>query len=388
MVVTKRIDRVFAGVGRIAIASGTTHAGTFKRINAALTAIAHIGKLEILAALRDGKYAPLVVLHYYERGQLDKLPTTETAASLAASFRSFAETHEASVAYRADLMTSTRKIEVAAKKGTPVADAAKVLRTLKGTMRATPVAFNKLRAHLLAFASEVQGKYSPLWNDVAGVPRFKKLETETVKAKQRRPLTVAELDLVCAAFVDWPVYGGRRGAGNQGREKTVKRTIRAADLAAMARTLATTGMRPKEYWQREANRWEDRGDHVWVEGKKTRAAKRPTFRLVAPTLPACGEQFFRARFAEATEQALREGLDAYSLRRTFAAWCESARLEPSRREAYMGHGPKTVSDLYLQTKVLPFVVPDGETVATWIAAQRALAAAKISMPTIRLEVSQ
>lgn len=372
MVVTKRIDRVFPGVGRIAIFSGTTHAGTFKRINAALTGLAQTGKIEILAGVRDGKYTPLVVLHYYERGQLDKLPTTETAAGLASSFRSFAETHEASTAYRADLMTSSRKIDDAAKKGTPVADAAKVLRTLKATMRATPVAFNKLRAHVLAFASEIQGKYTPLWNEIAGVPRFKKLETETVKTKQRRPLTVVELDLVCAAFKDWPVFGGRRGEANKGREKTVKRTIYAADLVAMARTLATTGMRPIEYWQRDGSSWDDRETHVWVQGKKTRAARRPTFR-VAPARPVCSEQFFRDRFADACEAALREGLDAYSLRRTFATWCESARVEESRRKAYMGHGPKTVTDIYLQTNVLPFVQRDAAQVMQWVAAERAAA---------------
>lgn len=385
MTPSKRIDRIFAGVGRVAIASGTDHVPTFRRINAMLTGLFKIGRLDVLAMIRDGVHAPLVVLHFYERGQLDKLPTAETAAGLSVSFRTFATTYEASVSYRADLMTSVRHVERVATKGHAVSDAAKVLRALKATMRETPVAFNRLRTHLLAFASETQGKHSPLWTELARVNRFKKAEGTRVRGKLRRPLTVAELDLVCAAFVDWPVYGGRKGSQNRGREKTVKYTIRGASLAMMARTLAYTGMRPAEYWQRHGATWCEREGYVEVNGTKTAAARRVTFWLQMPWVPVCGEQFFRDRFTEATEQALREGLDLYSLRRTFAKLCESARLDESRKDAYMGHGPKTVGDLYLVTNVLPFVQADSDLVAQWIRAERARAAAR---PTLKLETGE
>lgn len=382
---SKRIDRIFAGVGRIAIASGTDHVPTFRRINAMLTGLFKIGRLDVLAMIRDGDHAPLVVLHFYERGQLDKLPTAETAAGLAASFRAFVLTYEASVSYRADLMTSVRHVERVATKGHAVADAPKVLRALKGTMRGTPVAFNRLRTHLLAFASELQGKYSTLWNAIAGVQRFKKAEGTRVRSKLRRPLTVAELDLVCAAFVDWPVYGGRKGSHNRRGAKTIKRVIRASDLADMTRLLATTGMRPQEYWMRRGAAWLARQDHIAVAGTKTAAAHRVTLALVPAVLPTCGEQFFRDRFTEATTKALREGLDTYSLRRTFAKLCESAKLDASRKDAYMGHGPKTVGDLYLLTNVLPFVQSDGRLVSAWIAEERARAAAR---PSLKLETGE
>ncbi len=64
---------------------------------------------------------------------------------------------------------------------------------------------------------------------------------------------------------------------------------------------------------------------------------------------ACSEQFFRREFLSACERARREGLDTYSLRRTFASLCELAGLPPSRWHTYHGHGPRTVADLYLQT---------------------------------------
>jgi integrase len=168
------------------------------------------------------------------------------------------------------------------------------------------------------------------------------------------------------------VYGGRKGAANKGR-KTVKRTISAGDLASIARALAFTGMRPSEYWERGGASWADRSAYHMVQGTKTAAAKRPTFRLAPIVHPNCGEQFFRRAFATATEQALREGLDVYSLRRTFAKLCEDAGIVESRRKAYLGHGPKTVTDLYLRTNVLPFVEQDAALVTAWIEAERARA---------------
>jgi integrase len=190
--------------------------------------------------------------------------------------------------------------------------------------------------------------------------------------------------LVCAAFTDHVVYGGRKGAANQGR-KTVKRTIFALELRDMVWALATTGMRPAEYWSRNGAAWADLLSHIHVYGTKTTAAKRPTFSLRPHARPPmCGEQFFRRAFAAATEKAIREGLDVYSLRRTFAALCESARIEPSRARAYLGHGPKTVTDLYLRTNVLPFVEQDAALVSAWIEAERA----KANKPSLKLETGK
>lgn len=378
-----RIDRTFAGVGRIALSSGTDHPATFRRLNAMLTGLAKVGRIDVLAGIRDGTYAPLVVLHYYERGQLDKLPTAETSAGLLPALRHFAETHECSRSYRSDLWTTVRHLERATgAKTATVNDLPRLVRAVRETMRKAehPVAFNRLRAHALAFASSTTGELSPLWTEVKRVHRFKKAEGQRPKKLQRRPLTVAELDAVCEAFVDVPVYGGKRG----GHGKALRRTIAKAHLAAMARALATTGMRPQEYWERDGARWVGGivTGHVFVEGTKTRAARRPTLAIVAPVRPACGEQLFRREFAAATTKALRTGLDVYSLRRTFASFCESAGVVPSRREAYMGHGPKTVGDLYLQTLVLPFVEQDGQQVERWMETERE----KAKQPVVKLEV--
>lgn len=374
MTKSRIIDRKFTGVGRIARASGTDNAATFKRINAMLTGLSTIGRLDVLAGIRDGVWTALEVLYLYERGQLDKLPKQDTAAGLLDAFTAFVVGHEAGASYRADMETSGRHLAKAiGGRRVTVADLPTMLRGMKDAFKTRPVAFNRLRAHCLAFAGEVQGEMSPLWIEVKRVRRFKKAEGQRPRKLQRRPLTVAELDQVCAAFVD---HEYRRGANK------TKGLIAAINLADMTRVLALTGMRPQEYWMRDGATWNSEVTYIQVNGTKTAAAKRPTFALVHPWQPRCGEQFFRARFAEATAKALGVALDAYSLRRTFASLMEGAKLEPSRARAYLGHGPKTVTDIYLQTVVLPFVQQDAALVADWIAAERKRAAAR---PTLTLE---
>jgi integrase len=386
MMASKRIDLTFTGVGRVAVYSGTSHARTFARIKAMLYALYQLGDLDTLRAIKDGTFKPLVVLHAYERGQLAKL-TRQGSASLVDALWKFHETHEAGKSYRDDLATSVRHVaRVPGAKTAKVQSLPTILRGMKDEFRGRPVAFNRLRTHMLAFASEHEGKGNPLWSEIMRVNRFKKAEGTRVRKLKRRPLTVAELDLVCAAFEDHVVHGGRKGAGNKGR-LTVKRTIYAYELQWMAYTLATTGMRPAEYWERGEASWSWSSfptppSHINVHGTKTAAAKRPTFCIGPTSKPFCGEQFFREKFGEATTKALREGLDCYSLRRTFAKLCEDAGVVESRRKAYLGHGPKTVTDLYLATNVLPFVEEDAAKVSAWIAQERDRAATK---PSLKLE---
>jgi hypothetical protein len=380
---------VFPGVGRVVRAYGTPDAKTRKRIDAMLSGLKNIGKLDVLKWIRDGHHTPLVVLHHWERGQIEKLKGPEAISDLVTAFTHYVETHECSDSHRANLHVSRRRLErlLAKRKDVPLSEIPSILRTAKDGMRTTPVAFNRFRGNLLAFVSEVEGKMTPLWVAVSNVNRFKKAEGQRPRKLIRRPLTVAELDAVCAAFEDVTVFGGRKGGANKG-VKTVKRTIRASDLRAMAWTLATTGMRPQEFWQRKKAGWSTialtRSQlYVAIDGTKTAAARRPSFAIGVPQRAVCGEQFFRAQLALATEKALRVGLDLYSLRRTFAALMESAGIEASRRASYLGHGPKTVTDLYTKTVVLPFVHQDAERVANWIERERAAA-----RPTLKLEATR
>ena len=304
---TLRIDRRYRGVGRIARSSGTDHPATHRRVLGMLEGLHSIGRLDLMADIRDGVRSGLEVLYFYERQQLDRLPTKETAGDLATALWNFQKTHDCGDSHRANIACSIRHIERLLPKNVPVGELPKFVRLAKAEMRETPVAFNRLRSQMLAFASESQGKMSPLWLGVLQVNRFKKVEGKRPKSRLRRPLTVKELDAVMSSFSD---YSFRRGNANK--------------LTVFCR-------------------------------------------------PVCSEQFYRDRFAAATMKALGEELDMYSLRRTFATWCESSRIETSRARAYLAHGAATVTDIYLKTNVLPFVIEDSRVVAVWIETERARA---------------
>lgn len=53
---TYRLDRRFPGVGRLAVASGATTKGEFQKRNDLLTRLHEKGRLDLLAAIRDGTY--------------------------------------------------------------------------------------------------------------------------------------------------------------------------------------------------------------------------------------------------------------------------------------------------------------------------------------------
>ena len=57
-----------------------------------------------------------------------------------------------------------------------------VVRTPEEAMKETPVAFNRLRSQMMAFAVDVQGAQSPVWVDVMRVKRFKKAEEPQERA--------------------------------------------------------------------------------------------------------------------------------------------------------------------------------------------------------------
>src|SRR2546425_10677913 len=53
---TYRLDRVFPGVGRIAVASGATTGEGFQKRNALLTRLYDHGRLDLLRAIKAGTY--------------------------------------------------------------------------------------------------------------------------------------------------------------------------------------------------------------------------------------------------------------------------------------------------------------------------------------------
>ena len=68
------------GVGRIARSVGTDSPATHRRILGMFDGLHAIGRLDLLKDILDGDQTPLVVLHFYERGQRDRLPPNRRRA--------------------------------------------------------------------------------------------------------------------------------------------------------------------------------------------------------------------------------------------------------------------------------------------------------------------
>lgn len=68
-----RLDRVFPGVGRIAVASGATTKEEYKKRNAMLTRLYDQGRLDLLRAIHSGKYTVTEVYAADRESRLSQL---------------------------------------------------------------------------------------------------------------------------------------------------------------------------------------------------------------------------------------------------------------------------------------------------------------------------
>lgn len=336
------LDRRLRHVGRIKRSSGTSHLPTFRRINEMLTVLHTMGRLDLLRAVRDGHLAPLAVYEAYRIGELERLPSAETIGPLKAAFDAFTESVSAGTRHRSSLRTSGKHLCDAGGKDATIAELPDALRALRVRLSAHPRAFNLARAAAQAFIRERLGRRSKLWLDVSNVPPL-----EEKKSRKGHPVTPRELADICARLT--------------------------SDVGEMAWTIATTGMGPREYWQREDGWWRDDGSHIRVHGTKRSGRDRNVPRVRTPAEATCGEVKFRRLLAAASNGAVQP----YDLRRTFAHWMELARIPRTRRRLYMGHGKRDVTDLYEFHEVQSFLEGDGSTLRAWIASELAETEARV-----------
>jgi integrase len=87
--------------------------------------------------------------------------------------------------------------------------------------------------------------------------------------------------------------------------------------------------------------------HLRITGKKRRARDRLVpFILTEINAPLLGP----AGFLSALRRA-RLGVSAYGARRSFARWMEEAGILETHQQAYLGHGPRTITDLYRRAEL-------------------------------------
>lgn len=327
------LDRVIRGVGRIKLASGTTHRPTFKLLNDMLTGLHERGRLDLLSALRDRILTPLQVWDAYRVGELERLPTATMLVPLLPAFKTWRETSRQSAESGKSRKNAGRHLEKHARKDARVADLPAILLDARRELAAAghTVAFNRLKSAAQAFVRDTMGKASPLYRELTGIPRFAEVTTVV-----RRPQTVAAL----AAFA-----------------ATLDEATRAAVWS-----MATTGMGPGEYW----GTWERKLGYIHIEGTKRAGRVRDVPDLGRCTPPTIGMHAVEDRLVKANAP-----FAPYDLRRSFANWLEAARIPRTRRKLYLGHRAGDVTALYELHEIQAFLASDGETLKAYIASELA-----------------
>ena len=349
---TLRLDRVFPGLGRIAVYTRTTRRSVFNELDAMLTVLFTAGRYDLLGELRDAakrplgqRLTPLFLLDAFRRGRLDQLPTTTSLRPLVESFRAWTvggNTRKGepwSRWYAQAHRSVEHRIIAKARPGAPVAELPLLLAVHRRAYANRKKTFDNDRTILLGFARDVCGRQSACYLQVAAVEPYR-----PGRMNKTHPQTVAELtawttapDADTAAKVD-------------------------PDTAACCWAMATTGMGPGEYW----GSWERRLDRIVIHGTKREARER-----VVPDLGRCTEpprisrQAFEDRLAEQTGGAFKP----YDLRRTFVNWLEEAGVKRTRRRIYLGHKVRDVTDLYEDHDVTQFLREDAKVVRRWITEQ-------------------
>lgn len=347
------LDRRLPGVGRLKVASGTTDAKTFKRLNGMLDALVAAGRLDIVRAIRDRVVKPLEVWDRFRTSDLDRLPSPETIRPLWPQPRAGeAEAPGAWEAWRlglpagkhrdtiANTAAQLRKLSGAA---ASVGDLPDLLRRYRAACERadTPRAFNLARSHVQAFLRDALGRSHHLYRQVQD------LKTLTVHREEGAPFPLAEL----LAFLP-------KLAGEAGKRGAVLPAAPAC--AAAARAMALTGMGPKEYW----GRWEilDAG-RLRIHGTKRKGRLR-TIPLIEPIArPVVHPKTFELAVARVSGGRR----SPYDFRRTFAHLMEQAGIPRARRQLYLGHGARDVTDLYERHEVDAYLAADRESLRAYLA---------------------
>lgn len=126
-------------------------------------------------------------------------------------------------------------------------------------------------------------------------------------------------------------------------------------------SLCVTGMMPDELW---GEKWKVRAG-VEIGGTKTAFRKRVVPLIEAPTRPTRRYKAFRVAL-----QKVDASLTPYVARRSYAHWLEEAGIHPTRVRMYMGHAPKTTTDLYTEHDVAPHLADDAKALQGYIGFER------------------
>lgn len=362
------VDRRIRGIGRIRHATGLTAPAQFRKLNDEITEASTTSEGRAILAMMVGRKPKLRADAFFRAAStktLHLIPQGNAALPLVDALTQWREDT------RPDVSTDTYRVRgelVAAVKGLAqpkamVAALPDVIRQLRVRQAKAPRSFNLNRSYALAFVRDTIGKLSPVYLGVQAVPVRK------VRPKVKpRPLSPKELGELASGFdavaAEWLSQHPSPQATKRPRASWVD-----------AYTMALTGMNPREFH----GEWSDRADRVHIGGTKRPGRVRDVPLLFPSKLwgdwrlnryPSVSQRVFAKAFKQAADHA---GIPCtpYDLRRSFANWLESAGIPRTRRQLYLGHGAKDITDLYERHEVDAFLKDDGAKLRAWIDRQLA-----------------
>lgn len=301
---TYEIDRIFRGLGRVRLRTGTHDKRRAQQFEAMLESL----PLETVRLILDDRLPLRVAYDAWSAGKANTLPTVQGIRPLVETMRTWAkhppvEVGESEVANRERFIARLAGMDA----GATVAQLPTLLKTLRTEMQDFGAGFNRYRAAAMAFLRDDMGLRASLYLDVADVPTL-----EEPPKYARHPCTVAEARMITRELGQkWgPVWWA----------------------------LCCHGLGPKEYW---VDGWKVVQHGVEIFGQKWTARHRVVPLIIIPPAPI-GRM---AGFAEAVERA-NLGVTPYDARRSYARWLDEVGAPDYLQDAFMGHGKKEMRSLY------------------------------------------
>ena len=286
----------FAGV-KLERASGTNDPRRLADLKAMCRALAEAGRLDVLEHIARGRMRPLEVWRTYRSGNWARLPTPAHAWQFKERFERWRLGRAPH--YQRDARSAATQLS-AVGGSFMLGELGEILlryraqceRLSKGAM------FNRAKGMVLGFLRDVLTRQNVLYQECAAVPRL-------------------------------PEARKRVGVPQRPNQAATIRALLASPVGDAWWVMCCTGMGPDEFF---SGKWQLEDGRLHVLGTKRVARDRYVPMIATPERsPLTQEQFQRA--------LKRSGLGVrpYDARRTFAHWCDLARIPEIRRELYLGH---------------------------------------------------
>jgi integrase len=327
--VNLRIDRVYKGIGRLAMTSGTNNRNIYNGIITMMDDLQERGRLDDLKAIQLKHISPLEAYNKWKDGKLVGVGSVAFVKDLKTSLLDWVENYRVAETTRVGYKNNINQLLKVAKANASVADLPDTLRKYKANCLDSDTlrVFNHARVTCLAFARDQYGKNSELWRYISDIN-----VVEYRKNRMNNPLTVKEVTELTSQM--------------------------KPDVADMVWTMCTTGMGFKEY----LDGFTVKNDHIIIHGEKNDHRHDRQVPIIRTPTPRILQY---KRFREVIQE-VRKDVTPYDFRRTYAVWLESAGVLRSHTEMYMGHSPKRMTDLYLIQDVTKYLKHDAKLVKDYI----------------------